>query len=40
MLLKSLKNAISKNINYKLEAQKDLEFVNYKENEAFKSLVN
>lgn len=40
MLLKSLKNAISKNISYKLEAQKDLEFVNYKENEAFKSLVN
>lgn len=40
MLLKSLKNAINKNISYKSEAKKDLEFINYKDNEEFKSLVN
>ena len=36
----NLKNAINKNIRYKSEAKKDLEFINYKENEEFKSLVN
>ena len=40
MFLKSLKNAISKNKSYKVEAQKDLEFINYRDNEKFKNLIS
>ena len=35
MMIKSLKSAITKNIKYKEEAKKDLEFVNYMTNEKF-----
>ena len=35
MMIKSLKSAITKNMKYKEEAKKDLEFVNYMTNEKF-----
>ena len=35
MMIKSLNNAIAKNNNYKAEAKKDLEFINYKTSEKF-----
>ena len=35
MMIKSLKSAITKNIKYKEEAKKDIEFVNYMTNEKF-----
>ena len=39
MMIKSLSSAISKNTNYKNEAIKDLEFINYKSNEKFLKAV-
>lgn len=39
MMIKSLSSAISKNNNYKKEAKKDLEFINFKSNEKFLKAV-
>ena len=39
MMIKSLSSAISKNNNYKNEAKKDLEFINFKSNEKFLKAV-
>ena len=39
MMIKSLKSAITKNIKYKQEAKKDLEFVNYMTNEKFLNAI-
>jgi hypothetical protein len=39
MMIKSLSSAISKNNNYKKEAIKDLEFINFKSNEKFLKAV-
>ena len=35
MMIKSLNNAIVKNNDYKNEAKKDLEFINYRSSEKF-----
>ena len=39
MMLKSLTNAISKNANYKNEAMKDLEFINFNTSENFLEII-
>ena len=39
MMLKSLTDAISKNANYKNEAMKDLEFINFNTSENFLEVI-
>ena len=40
MLIKALKSAINKDGKYREEAKSDLEFINYRDNEKFRNLIN
>ena len=40
MLTNNLSKAIAADASYKQEAAKDLEFINYRENQEFNTLIN